>query len=912
MKGRIRICLHDRSILMMKSVYFKILVPSLLLFSFTGCKSRKPMDKIYQSDFYSLSKDKVTQGKFEATALSETSLSSNYQSPVNLEISPALSFKFSLNGKDNEMVSGKNHLINIISDNGVFETPVIRFGHQFTDPSAVAPHVFLKPDTKFTIRLDMRDVLAEFKEKGFYTAYNGTKIYQADFKGVFVAGSISPLIWDFDNLANHKELELKDNDGDGIYTVTLEMNKAQEKKTTASSWTLSRDISAFPQYRSAVPMMDALYNLAIEEMENAIEPDSTFRTGKEWAGVWTRDISYSIILSMATLQPKVAEYSLLRKVKNDRVIQDTGSGGSWPVSSDRMIWAVAAWEVYKTTGDREWLVKAYQIIKNSVEDDLKNIYDNRTGLVRGESSFLDWRDQTYPKWMQPADIYASENLGTNAVHYQTNRVLAQMAVLMKDNGAAEKYTKIADQIKAGINAHLWLPEKGYYGQYLYGRQFPVLSPRSEALGEALTVLFDIADTARQRSVIAHTPVTNFGIPCIYPQIPNIPPYHNDAVWPFVQSYWSLAAAKTGNAEALVQSMSAIYRPAALFLTNKENFVSSTGDFAGTQINSSNMLWSLSGNISMIYKVLFGIDIRENSLVFKPFVPEVLQGERTLTNFKYRHSILDISMSGFGNVIRSVTLDGQTLPSATIPAELSGRHQVVIVLANNAIEKGHMGLVKDEFSVAAPVLKLKDDLLSWDKVEGAVNYSILHNGKEIAKTAALEYKAEQGGEYQVIAADVSWIPSFASEPVLVYDQQKIKIIDLTLVTERSALPYQGYTGRGFVEISKTKNRKITIEVNVPETGAYALDFRYSNGNGPTNTENKCAIRTFGIDGVFAGTFVFPQRGKEEWSDWGFSNTNLVELTKGSHQLSLSFEDWNENMNGEINQAMLDYLRVIKIK
>ncbi|HEY0176763.1 MAG TPA: hypothetical protein VGC08_10315, partial [Pedobacter sp.] len=85
------------------------------------------MDKIYQSDFYSLSKDKVTQGKFEAAALSETSLSSNYQSPVNLEISPVLSFKFSLNGKDNEMVSGKNHLINIISDNGVFETPVIRF-----------------------------------------------------------------------------------------------------------------------------------------------------------------------------------------------------------------------------------------------------------------------------------------------------------------------------------------------------------------------------------------------------------------------------------------------------------------------------------------------------------------------------------------------------------------------------------------------------------------------------------------------------------------------------------------------------------------------------------------------------------------------------------------------------------------
>ncbi len=74
--------------------------------------------------------------------------------------------------------------------------------------------------------------------------------------------------------------------------------------------------------------------------------------------------------------------------------------------------------MYKATGDKDWLLEAYGIIKNSIDDDLKNVYDNITGMVRGESSFLDWREQTYPKWMQPADIFESENLGTNAVHYQ--------------------------------------------------------------------------------------------------------------------------------------------------------------------------------------------------------------------------------------------------------------------------------------------------------------------------------------------------------------------------------------------------------------------------------------------------------------------------------------------------------------
>jgi len=326
----------------------------------------------------------------------------------------------------------------------------------------------------------------------------------------------------------------------------------QVEKQTATQWKLTKDISAFPQYKSDFPISDAIYNLATEEMIKAVEPDSTFRTGKEWAGVWTRDISYSIILSMAYLQPKVAKYSLLRKVKNGHIIQDTGTGGAYPASTDRMIWAVAAWELYKTTGDNEWLKQAYEIIKNSLEDDFKNVYDLQTGLVKGESSFLDWREETYPRWMQPADIYESENLGTNAVHYQANIVFSEMASLLGEPRVAAKHNLIAEKIKAGINQHLWLNDKGYYGQYLYGRNFKTVSPRAEALGEALCVWFGITDKDKQQSVVSNVPVMDYGISCIYPQIPGIPPYHNNAVWPFVQAYWALASAKAGNERSVME------------------------------------------------------------------------------------------------------------------------------------------------------------------------------------------------------------------------------------------------------------------------------------------------------------------------------------------------------------------------
>src|SRR5690606_29578813 len=152
-----------------------------------------------------------------------------------------------------------------------------------------------------------------------------------------------------------------------------------------------------------------------------------------------------------------------------KIIQDTGTGGAYPVSTDRMIWAVAAWEIYKATGDMDWLQNAFIIIKNSIEDDIKNAYDPETGLVKGESSFLDWREQTYPEWMQPADIFESECLGTNAVHFQANIILAKMAEVLNKTEIQYKHLAIAQKIKKGINEYLWMPEKGYYGQYLYGK-----------------------------------------------------------------------------------------------------------------------------------------------------------------------------------------------------------------------------------------------------------------------------------------------------------------------------------------------------------------------------------------------------------------------------------------------------------
>ncbi|MEJ7666508.1 MAG: trehalase family glycosidase [Hymenobacter sp.] len=371
------------------------------------------------------------------------------------------------------------------------------------------------------------------------------------------------------------------------------------------------------------------------------------------------------------------------------------------MSSDRVIWAVAAWEIYLVTGDENWLRKVYPIVKSSLADDAQNVYDPATGLARGESSFLDWREQTYPRWMQPADIYASENLGTNAVHFQANTVLARMARQLGEPAVAARHEQTAARLKAAINEYLWQEKAGYYAQYRYGRLFPVLSPRAEALGEALSVCFGVAEGVGLAAVVAKTPTGPFGISCIYPQIPGIPPYHNDAVWPFVQSFWALAAAEVGNEASLTESMAAIYRPAALFLTDKENFVAGNGDFAGTQVNSSNMLWSLSGSLALVYKILFGMRYETDRLVFRPFVPQAFRGARKLSNFTYRKAVLDIELQGFGKEIKTITLDGKALADAAVPATLTGRHQLRIVLNNQAPAAAAVNRVANAFSPETP-------------------------------------------------------------------------------------------------------------------------------------------------------------------------------------------------------------------
>ncbi len=692
-------------------------------------------------------------------------------------------------------------------------------------------------------------------------------------------------------------------------------------------WKLRNDISGYPQLSTSNKLHEAIYNMGLDEMVNAVEADKTLRTGREWPGVWTRDVSYSIILAMAALQPEASRISLERKInRNGRIIQDTGSGGAWPVSSDRQIWGIAAFEVYKTTGDRKWLEKIYPVIKNSLEDDYATIYDKETGLVRGETSFIDWREQSYPRWMQTADIYRSEALGTSVVHAQAWRTLAEIAQLLGHNSEARTYNLRADELTKAINKELWMEDKGLYAMYLYGRDNLILNPRAETLGESLAILFNVADQGRAKTITEKNPTTPFGTAIFFPQIPDQPPYHNNALWPWVGAYWTLANAKVGNSDGVLEGIGAIFRPAALFATNKENFVLDNGDI-GTVVNSSNMLWCLSGNIALTMKVLFGINYEANGIRFSPFVPKELADTRSLTGLKYRDAVLDITVSGYGNKIRHFYLNGKE-HAPFIPDNIKGQNTIRIILDDNAPELMRVNRVPNQKAPLTPVAWLSHDpevvtpmspvnnMLEWNPIEYIKYYKVLRNGKLVGQTNETRWIASLPGEYQVIGVDAAGNESFASQP----RSNAPEFIgsfggEHTSIGSKEAqavprTPILGYHNGGFVEVDHEAANIIT-RVNVPADGLYAVSLRYANGNGPVNTDNKCAVRTLLVDGRRAGTMVMPQRGVGNWNDWGYSNVVEVPLTAGEHTFTITFLPENENMNLGINHALIDELVVRRI-
>lgn len=861
---------------------------------------------IYTCDEYTVYTDRVTQGNFEALAVSPTEITTNYKSELDGDISSVVEFRFSFNSRDNELPIGYSHYAVAGSDTDVI--------YKVGEPNE-KPDVDFKPlphNTSWTVKLDMTPIFDGFNQQGYFVTATSDTLYAEDFKGVVIIGNVLPFNWETEYVLGNPNRELKPSaNNPNIYELTVTLNPEMPAPLNAVGWKIDAPHAEYPKMESSSVLADAVYNMGIDDIVSDIRPDDTFRAGYYWDGVWTRDVSYSIYLALAYLDPVRSINSLKCKVKNDRIIQDTGSGGSWPVSSDRIVWATAAWEIYKATGDREWMEYAYNVIANSIADDEYVVLDRNIGLMHGEQSYLDWREQTYPKWMHTKDIYESMTLGTNVLFAHAYDILANMA---KELGVdANGWQTKAQNLKENINRYLWMPETGYYGQYLYTAPYPILSKSVDNLGQSIAVVFDVATPEMGKSLIANTPVTAYGTTSIYPMLPGIRPYHNNAIWPFVQSYWNIAAAKMNNYSAVLHGIGSIYRAAAMYATNKELFVASTGDFRGTAINSDKQLWSAAGNVSTVFRIYAGMDFQPEGIKFAPYMPDFFKGNLHITDFKYRNALLNITISGTGHKVKEIYLDDEVLQDAFLPGDISGSHNITIVMTGKH-DKSKINLQPVLYMPSTPNIEWNGNDADISNFDNSITYQCNVNGVAADNINNKNFTADTAtsGLKVINLVPVSNnLAGFSSVTHLSYTPQSVIELPLTRFAKGGTSLIHSNKALQYVETTVNKNTDIALSVEVAEAGEYFVDVCYSNGSGAICTDNKCAIRTLIVNGELTGTLVMPQRGVDEWLYPGYSNMLCATLKEGLNDVHIKYlTPMNVNMNGEINTALLRTIRFIK--
>jgi hypothetical protein len=448
-----------------------------------------------------------------------------------------------------------------------------------------------------------------------------------------------------------------------------------------------------PRVRTNDLYVDAAYALALEEAAgntvDSIEDGQfdhgapmachCFKTGVKWPYVWTRDTSYSSDLGAGLLDPVRARNSLdfkhspldpaivaLGVHDEHAVAQDTGSGGSWPISSDRVVWihaAAALVPLLPETAARAWEDEVYRTTVDTLAQERRHAYDAASGLYRGETSFLDWREQTYPIWTRDDTlaIASSYALSTNVLHYEALRDAAALATRRGD-GRAAQYRREAGELGAAIVARFRNPANGLYGSYLFRDLAPIET--YDLLGVALLIESGLLSDTAARQLLAAYPVSEGGPPVIWPEQASQPIYHNRAVWPFVTAYALRAAERVQDGAHAVAYTRSLVRGVAIALSNQENaeFLTLSPHFddganSGPVINSESQLWSVAAALDLVDRGLFGITTGVDGIHIAPSFPAMITGRLPQV-----HSVWTLSGVRLGEGVTTVTM--------RFPAELT--------------------------------------------------------------------------------------------------------------------------------------------------------------------------------------------------------------------------------------------------
>ena len=691
------------------------------------------------------------------------------------------------------------------------------------------------------------------------------------------------------------------------------------------TWTQSKDLSSYPQFTAPnTPLAEAVYNLSLEEAVKSIHTDAyglVFYTGTAWQKVWTRDTALSNLYSLAWVFPEISYNCEREKIKTYQGVsvfeQDTGTGGSYPVSTDKIITMLSVWETYLTDGNKEHLSYFYDICTNTILQDMNVAYDTDAGLFRGETCGLDWRDQTYPDWTAESydsglsAIAESKTASVNTIYCRVLQIMSKAAkVLNKGAEAEQAWAKMAEDLEAKIADRLWNEDMGLYAAWEYPEYMgSVLAEKTDVLGNGFALWFDIGSEDQLAQICENYPLVNYGADTVYPQkqgkLHNADKiYHNFGVWPGWDSILMVGAAYHDNKALAEEIFNSNVRGAAVSLTNKEviNYLTGEG------VESDQQLWSIAGTLAGYYRVMFGMNYDEDGVTFNPYIPSWMEGPFELSNYQYRDSTLTIKLSGEGDRVKSFKVDGaaQDIKSYVFPADSTGRHTIEIVMENSGTEY-KINKSEDNLVVCPemPTMTYSNGKLRWTPKSG-LSYK-LWTGKEYIDVSGNSYAVDTSvyGCYSLMAVSADGICSELSRPIVVSPDR------ITLEAEDGSVSSSSLIQSGYVIDKRSHSANLTLSVTIDKAGRYLFSGIYNNP-GDATSGISCAIRSVYLDGKDVGSLVFP----EVYSDHkDQTSTHLtLDLDAGTHTIKVFYDTANwydRNMsiktnNVEYNYFTLDYI------
>jgi hypothetical protein len=730
-----------------------------------------------------------------------------------------------------------------------------------------------------------------------------------------------------------------------------------------------------PTLRTGHDLFDALYALAHDEVRElsvasirdfafnegrGVNCGGCFETGRLWNYVWTRDTAYAVDLGLAGVDPARSRASLEFKLSERRgggglqIVQDTGTGGSYPVSTDRVAWAVGAAALLpQLTGEARasFRDRTYLALRNTIEHDRRVVFDAVDGLYYGEQSFLDWREQTYPDWTagDVVHIGMSKALSTNLLHLRAIELTRELALEVGDDDLATRYGGWADALREAIRSRFWLEEEGLFSTYVTTFLDPTPVRRYDLLGSAFAVLFGVASDAQAERILASYPHYGPGAVVVWPQQQQTPIYHNRGEWPFVTAYWLRAAKHARNATVADRMVRALVRGAAINLSNMENFEAATGaawvdegPFSGPVVNSQRQLWSVAGYVSMVHHTLFGLEAEADGLHVRPYVTAGLRDSLfagsdalVLNDVRWRGRTLTVVLhlpddGGTGHLeVASMRLNGRLVTGDLLPeAMLEAQNRVDVELTAGTRANGSLTEVSaaDWRAVFGP---RTPRITGITEVGGRLQLALDRNGDVASDVTWTIYRDGAVVATDLPGSSTSWTdptvdPGAARSPCYVAEltfvssgnhsqhsppfcwwgrgSAHITTIGASSMDHVGGTPSTSH-GRFHYEAWGDPGHSLTVTSFTPtRSGPHLVQLTYGNGAGSINTGITCAIKRIVVEDattgavVAQGPVIMPHLGRDAWSRWESSSFVRAELTAGrTYRIVIRGDDDMVNMS-----------------